>query len=44
MIRLKENINNNITQKNQAVTTLSREIKGLMKEHLKKDTNGKNQL
>ena len=40
MLRLKEKINNYITQKNQAITVLSKEIKDMKNE--KMDTNEKN--
>ena len=44
MLRLKESINNNRTQKNHAVTVLSKEIKDMKKENFEKDTKYKNQL
>ena len=42
MLRLKEKINNYITQKNQAITVLSKEIKDMKNEKLERDTNEKN--
>ena len=42
MLRLKEKINNYITQKNQAITVLSKEIKEMKNEKLERDTNEKN--